>query len=116
MHLLLKGWSTGAQVDHAHLGCGPSRALTHIGHAEAETVGAAQRIVLLEVVEPRFAQIAVGPHHVHLWSNGSPDEHQMSDVWSPDGQERRAVFTLQVQGPQGSALVLPAASHSQRTH
>lgn len=74
MHLL-NGCSTRVQVDHSHLSCGPSRTLTDIGHTEAETVSAAQRIVLLEVVESGFTQITVGSHHVHLMSNRCDVRH-----------------------------------------
>lgn len=70
-------------MDHSHLGGGPGRTLTDVGHAEAETVGAAERVVLLEVVESRFTQVTVGPHHVHLRSNRSPDEPQVTDTAVP---------------------------------
>lgn len=52
-----------------NLSCGPGGALADIRHTEAETVGAAQRITVLEVVEARSTQITVGSHHVHLWRN-----------------------------------------------
>lgn len=74
MHLL---HGPRVQVDHAHLSGGPARTLTDIGDTEAEAVSAAERVVLLEVVEPGFTQITVGSHHVHLMSNTSPDEQQV---------------------------------------
>lgn len=52
-----------------NLSCGPGGALTDIRHTEAETVGAAQRITVLEVVETRLTQFTVGSHYVHLWRN-----------------------------------------------
>lgn len=53
-----------------YLSCGPSRAFTDVGNAEAETVGATEWIILLQVVETRFTQITVGSHHIHLRRNG----------------------------------------------
>lgn len=49
-----------------YLSCRPGGALTDVGYTEAKTVGAAERIFLLQVVETWFTQITVSSHHVHL--------------------------------------------------
>lgn len=49
-----------------YLSRGPVGTLTNIGHTKAETFGATERIVVLKVIEPRFAQVTVSSHHIHL--------------------------------------------------
>lgn len=57
---------------------GPIRTLTDVRNTKAEAVGAAQRVLLLQVVKTRFALITVDPHHVHLRSN-----RRSQGYWSP---------------------------------
>lgn len=90
---------------------GPIRTLTDIRNTKAETVGAAQRVLLLQVVKARFALITANPHHVHLRSNRRSQGHKVTGVLGP---LLVSGLTLQVQELHGSLLVLPARLHSQR--
>lgn len=81
--LLQQQWSPGVCVSPvrlSYLSSGPRRALTHIGHTEAETVGAAKWMTALQVVETRFTQITVGSHYVRLRRQGRPRCQNSRDV------------------------------------
>lgn len=57
---------THSYVCVCYLSRGPGGALADIRNTEAETVCAAEWMILLQVVETRLTQITVSSHHVHL--------------------------------------------------
>lgn len=72
-------------VSVCYLSCGPGGALADIGHTEAETVGAAEQVTLLQVVETWFTQITVSSHHIYL-RRREQVRHQSGQI-KPDGNE-----------------------------
>lgn len=78
----------------SHLPNRPREAVADVGDAEAEALGAALRVSLLQVVESRFAAVAVFPfdivlqvrEKIALWN-----QHAKADRTEGPSQERHLV-------------------------